>query len=553
MSGIAFASIAKQISERKPKLTYGSYDEHPILDALCAAYMRCNPTEDISWDIDTIEDATLICNKLFRWYSSRYSRYVEHDNREKEDANGKRGIGKNISYKNTYRYELLDWEKNQGHKCQYQTYYFDEPYRKSQFDKYLVNLEIPDRNEDYLGFILHVSVAFFLKPEELDRLLKQCGFQQLHIRNIHHLAIYAVLAHYQDYQGPVGEKDNPFAIVRELYTRGRDILNGELLPIETAEDGMCKDGNLLPVLVDSAEDTTRWMREYLLSKGTLKVDNYDKIVTQYKNSLTMIHKQLIDDHHMLASVFTIVNNPGSTKRGDMRYRKYVQQYTSQYSLYKFINKFCQEKSQREFEKSLFTYIDTEKKHPTREVMILLWIYAYCFAAPDVLYKADDSSINRIEKRLKTCNHKRASDVRKYFETDASAKYFSDSLPALFDVAGFIFDDKKPDYSQSGCFNGAKILALLNEILTSRYEWERLNKKRPFDYYIISILENLRIEYGSRPSRNKTAKIFYNGYEVQYNCEKSNLVPLPLYVIYAILEELSKYDASPLSCGLYEQL
>ena len=267
----------------------------------------------------------------------------------------------------------------------------------------------------------------------------------------------------------------------------------------------------------------------------------------------MIHKQLIDDHHMLASVFTIVNNPGSTKRGDMRYRKYVEQYTLQYSLYKFINQFCQEKSQREFEKSLFTYIDTEKKHPTREVMILLWIYAYCYSAPDVLYEADHSSISRIEKRLKTYNHQRANDVRKYFETDVSTKYLSDSLPALFDVAGFIFDGKKPDYGQSGCFNGAALLALLNEILTSRYEWDRLNKKRPFDYYIISILEKLRIEHESCSSRCKTAKIFYNGYEVQDNCEKSNLVPLPLYVIYAILEGISKYDSYPLSCGLYEQL
>ena len=102
MSGITFASIAKQISDAKPKLAYGSYKEHPVLCMLCKAYSRFNSVADISLRIETEGDARATCDVLYDWYRGRYLHSKDVEEIAVANAKSNNGVTKNINFKNTY-------------------------------------------------------------------------------------------------------------------------------------------------------------------------------------------------------------------------------------------------------------------------------------------------------------------------------------------------------------------------------------------------------------------------------------------------------------------
>lgn len=539
MSAVTFKMIAKSISATKPKDSYGTYDEHPILLALCDAYLRCNPSEDILLDIESEEEAIQVCGKLYGWYKNRYSRNAENGNEEKKPPKSNRGITKNVNHKNTFddtasysvRHIQEDGKKKLVKESQYKTYYFNEPYRKEQFERYLVNLEIPPRDEDYLGFILHVSVAFFLKPDELDILLKQCGFQQLHVRNIHHLAIYATLVDSWERGDYRDISYNPFAKVKELYEQAREILNDSE---ESAADHL-----------GGIKDETRWIREYLFKNGNLTTENFSNIVRGYKKSFTMTHHQILEDHHKFASLFSVIYDP-SSNLADSSWSSAAEEF----SLYRFTNRFCNShSSRRDFEKKLFDHINIEKKQPTRELMILFWIYAYCFTAITDVSITNEKTFNKIKRKLTKYNSQWSRTIADYYDNANGLAY-----GGQFDVAGFIYSGENFGITRTGCFDGSKLIAAINEILTSRYEWARLNAKRPFDYCIMNILKDLKIvAFDPNPESTTTGKIYYKGQVVENTCKRIESVPYPLCVISAILEELSSIEKYPLACKLYVQL
>ena len=194
MSSCNFSFIAKTIYEqrRNMRISYAK-SQRSLIKTLYTAYVRLVEQATTSFLIETEGDAMNACDEIYEWYSGRYV------DKKKTQI---RGISKNITYKNTYEgplsrisvYRKSDGVQKRETKDLYGTYYFNEPYEKRQFEKYLVKPETPRRNEDFLAFILHTAVAFLLKPTELDVVLKEYGFQPLHVRNIHHLAIYITLS-----------------------------------------------------------------------------------------------------------------------------------------------------------------------------------------------------------------------------------------------------------------------------------------------------------------------------------------------------------------------
>lgn len=531
MSGITFASIAKQISETKPKLTYGSYKEHPVLRALCKAYSRINSERDILQRIETEEDAKGACDILYDWYRGRYLSPKPAGETEKADAKGNNGVTKNVNFKNTYdskasytvRYvKNKDGKKIRIKETQYQKYHFDEPYDARPFRKYLTQLDIPARDEDYLGFVLHVAVAFLLKPVELDDTLKACGFQKLHVRNIHHLAIYATLADYWEKEELQSTSFNPFVRVKLLYEKAREILN---------------DNEPAAAPLDAQQDHTRWIREHLLTNRNLTIENFEDIVKQHKDSFTMLHKQILEDHHKFAALFSVIFDPGNTddELWDERVREY--------SLFHFTDSFCCPHCSRDdFEKKLYNHIDLGKKHPTRELMIIFWVYAMCFTTIAGVAIEDDKLINKIKRKLKKCDDQSSKDISDCY----------DDFSGYLDLSSFLSGRKSIVPNDN--FDGTAIVEYINVILTSRYEWASLNPQRPFDYCIINILKGLRItDFDPSPESKTIGRIIYRGMVVNNICKRVDSVPYPLCVISMILKELSKYENYPLACSLYVQL
>lgn len=530
MSNMTFAAIAKHISDTKPKSTYGSYREHPILRALCKAYSRINFVIDISQTIKTVEDAIHVCDMLYNWYKGRYPRITGAEETQEGEVNGNSGVTKNINFKNTYdsnasytvRYVNQGGKKVRIKETQYQEYHFDEPYDARPFKKYLTQLNIPARDEDYLGFILHVAVAFLLKPDELDDLMKECGFQRLHARNIHHLAIYATLADYWE-KGEIQDTSfNPFVRVKLLYERAREILN---------------DNEPAAASLNEQQDQTRWIREYLLAEGNLTIENFEDIVKRHKSSFTMLHKQILEDHHKFAALFSVIFDPGNTN--DELWEEPVREY----SLYRFTDSFCcPHSSRQDFEKKLYDHIDSGKKHPTRELMILFWVYTICFTTITNVAIEDVKLINKIKRKLKKCNQRCNKDITAYY----------DDYYGYLDLSGFLYGRDRALHN--GSFDGTALVAYINEILTSRYEWARLNPQRPFDHCILNIFDGLRITgFDPAPESRTTGRITYHGVEVTNTCKRVDSVPYPLCVLSMILKELSKYENYPLACSLYVQL
>lgn len=521
---ISFQEIAKKIYEKKPETMYGAYNKHPVLSALHKAFCRINPGDlKCLSEIITEKDAKDCCSIIALWYQRTYKRFQETDD-EKEKSG--QGTNKNINFKNTFKsskaFSTVRVKKQDGsfknvRVNQYGKYNFDRLYRKEQFLKYMVGLKCPDLTEDFLAFLLHMAVAFLLKPDELDKLLKQCGFQQLHVRNIHHLAIYATLSKYENDPDYGCENPNPFQSVRDCYESARNILN---------------EANTKGELKVFANDKTVWIRKHLMqSKRRLSVDNFDKIIKKYRDSFTMLHKQLLEDHRLLASIFAV-----DFLFDTSIYTRVRSGEESEYSLYGFIYQFCRPFSRsNKFQAELFSPVKNRDKQPTREIMILLWVYALCFASVSHV-QINDSSKNRIGRYLAEHGVSDTKINECYMES-------MEGDTGYFNISRCIFDKTPPSK-----LNGNNLYEFLNQKLMIDYEWAPLNPNRPFDYYISTILKGLKADDSS-----SNGKITFDGVEIAYTSISSESIPPLLYVICEILKEIKKYENYPLDCRLYIQL
>ena len=509
-----FSSIAKTIYEhRNLKISYAN-TQRSLIKMLYAAYIRLVDQSAMPLHIETEGDAMNVCDIIYEWYSDHY-----YDKKKPQN----RGISKNITFKNTYEsplstisvYHKVDGVQVRKTKDLYGTYYFHEPYEKRQFEKYLVKPEMPKRNEDFLAFILHTAVAFFLKPAELDAVLKEYGFQQLHVRNIHHLAIYMTLSRY--WQRPDSndfldkEKDNPFDHVKLLYDQARIIVN-EVDPVNNQRVFQT--------------DQTNWIRKQLISLGVLRHDNFLDIIKDNVGSFTMRHKTILDDHHRFAALFRyLYSQPsnGSESREEER----------EYSFYSFTKYFCCEHSEKKFREKIFDQIEKYGKHPTRELLICFWLYALCFAYVDGVY-IEDSTYKGIVRKLSHFSKQWAEEIESYFKHN------------YLNVLGFLYGKplRKKTY-----FKGEDIVDVIRDKLSTHYEWGTLDARNGFDYYIdqLKYLE-FGIDINGHPY-----DIRYCGRPVRFSISCPDTVPGAVVVIFEFFKQLKLYEEYPLECNLYEQI
>ena len=444
------------------------------------------------------------CMELYSWYAHRYGTVLKMDK-------GSQGQKRLVGFRSgEYTFNLL---------------YSDD----RQFKNYLLTGLPQSGSQDLLAFVLHTAVAFLVPLEELDAVLQRLGFHPLHVKNIHHLAIAYVLLMAENNQ--IDDTFNPFAEVERLYSLAHEILE---TPVSTEETAY-----------SFANQQTSVIREMLLQNKQLYSQNFEVLISHNRAELNMRHSMILADFHKLSAVFTHIFD---TSEDELFLDE---DFESAYSFYRFVTRFCRENlSRKKYREELTSMIDRKQKHPTRNVLILLWLYAYCFSfLPGVLISP--VTFRRITKQLRKTHPDWADDAKNYYRDD------------LFDVYGFIVG--QPNRFVPQIFRGSDFISYLNEKLLLRYGWGALNSKLPFDSYIQK-LEPLVLQIAPSFTANRCSSAEYDRNRLEGLARDVDNVPYPLVAvtqIFSCLADLhaakaaqSKYaklSPCPLKCGLYEQL
>jgi len=497
MGNLSVSELVQSWYQSKPTLLSGDLSRNKLFQMLYNAYCRRNGMDT---QYSSLADHHKACGELYRWYDNRY------------------------------RAELKMPTGSQGQKrvagLMEDDYTFDRLYCDDrQFKNYLLAPLPQSGNQDLLAFVLHTAVAFLVPLEELDEVLQDLGFHPLHVKNIHHLSIAYVLLLMENQTAD--DQCNPFSEVRRLYFKALAILE--------ESDEMEQES------YSYADQETRMIRSILLQGRRLASENFEALVARNRGELNMRHSRILSDFHRLSAVFIhIFDSSSQPEAFDFP--------EEAYSFYRFVVKLCKEKlSRKKFREQLTSMIDLNAKHPTRNVLILLWLYTYCFAFLPGVY-ISETTHRRITKQLKKTDPQWA---------DAAKAFYQDEM---FDVYGFITN--QPQRSIPQVFRGSDFFTFINEKLLLQYGWGPLNDKLPFDHYIYE-LKNLTIRmsldglcsgaaYGSRPLSAVAADV--------------DNVPFPLAAITQIYDCLAllhrqkaaqnkyeKLSPCPLKCDLYEQL
>ena len=439
------------------------------------------------------------CSRMFDWYQDRYTR-----------------LGLRKGTKGQKRYGTGDET----------TYAFDYLYCDSrQFQNYLLTDTPQGGNQDLFCFVLHTAVAFLVTPGELDQVLQKLGFHPLHVRNIHHLAVYTVLVSNQGHK-EIPPEYNPFGEVKTLYFKARGILDA--------------GGSGVPEVYLYEDRLTREIRQTLFGERGLSRGNFEAVVQNNASALNMRHSLILDDFHRLSAVYTTVFEDHPEEEEN-------------HSFYQLVNQFCTPVSRKKFREYMGSMIDNNQKHPTRQVMILLWLYDYCFSFGEGIPLSDDT-FEKIQKKLAKYNVDWAMEAKEYRSN------------LIFDTCGFINRVKKRH--GSGQFIGSDFLTFINEKLLVQYGWGRLNERLPFDYYIIR-LGSVSVTRDSRFSSENAVRIVFPSHACAGSYPADGTAPCPLVIITEILdqlkaiigeesEKLSRRKARevspyPLDCRIYEQI
>ncbi len=420
------------------------------------------------------------CITVQNWYRGRYQK------------GGHKGIDRKVVIK-----------KGSDGKNALESYKFDMPVNGDIFYSYFLSSSSGGqknlRTGDGFDLILHCAVAFWLTPAETDKLLGFYGFQGLHMRNVHHLAIYSVLS------GAVGlptedlERRNPFAEVRDIYMLLLDKLH---------EKGTIDDGTETERAAFN-KNSTRVVRNYVTSLGTLSGDYASELVARYSWFYNVQHKRLTEEYRHLIGVLVRLYAERPTPEADRKYsfRNLLQNYAKPFSgksIYNLLTK---------------TAIQPQH-HPTREMMILMWMYSFCFYfRPQV-----DASERVVDEN--------------------NAKSYYNSKDKKLNVRDYFFGTTPEHTPIKTWFSGKEFLDFINNKLSS-FSWNRLDKRNEFDR-IIMFFGDLNYAIESDAVSDMSQYVHGDGKKdlVDFRALNDRLnadVPVPLAVIFFCLEEIKKAE------------
>ncbi len=434
-------------------------------------------------------------------------------------------------------------------------YNFHIPYQKTQFMENLYgNVSVEPE------FIQHICLAFRLGVEDCNTLLRTYGHLPLHSKNIHNMAVYTVLSSAHLISG------NLLAAVKKLFFGALQVVG---------------DKKKRPVREN--KDTKALMDE-IISKGVFDSEKFMEYIKAYAPLLNWRHSAIINEHDRLASAMRFVYMPLALKPAKTVGTKEIFDWESpeeRYCLFNFLNSFCMELQSNHFVERFIGDIQNDGKkasegksgsfvgnrHPTRESMILLWLFEDFFrnSAPVPCPKRAVAVLGK-----------------EYFsgEADTEGK-------VLFDIQKYLFggigeeDTETVDitvhgavtehYKANVCFNGARTLAVINGNL-ELLEYSPLNERNAFDRLIRKLLTlKLYKTTGRNRDRYQSSAVGW-GFCSDYYCDfcgaegirlgaaeesefhdavkahEENGVPLGLGVVFAILEKLrlleeERYTAS----------
>ncbi len=521
----------RTITKSAEKAAYRDLDDNRLLEYLYDSYCRIigkNETfnERVLSSEDDVENIySAIASDLYDWYEARYSGRFGMN----KGVRGAQGL-RTISVANTYK--NIRFSKKEGKETAYGRYGFSQLYAKKQFFSKFATTSFSEKGQPYMDFILHCCVAFFVSPKKVDQLLLYYGFPQLHIRNIHHMAIYTVLSSAQSMTAAEIESFNPFADIEKLYSKARDILNDV-----SADDAGSKKDYVI------AGTKTNWIRDYLIS-SRLSINNMTQYISANKSMFTMRHSLILKDCWKYARLYTHIyyeyghRNPDGSDWSNGE---------EKYSLYEFMTKYCLSESfptPKRFNDILFREIERNQKHPSREFMIIIWLYNYCFASMSSL----EISQYTVDKLCESYQAEIDDGVVRDSAGEL-AKVKANYSNGEFSISKFIFCN-----TASQPFHGAAVVASIQNKL-NEYGLGPLNKNRVFDNYILS-LESLEIRYDNNRQKNV---VFWNRNRISEVASIHN-VPDALVVITALFDEIQEAKQTqglpyyhPLACRIYEQI
>jgi len=474
--------------------------------------------------------------ELFKWYKERY---LDKFLMPKGRSGGSRTV-------DSQKQEKPD--KKSGYR-------FDRLYEEHTFLKYLT-AEPEITGASARDFLLHVSVAFLLPPSQVDELLSFYGFLPLHVRNIHHLAIYAVL---EEMNRSGNSSENPFNDIQNLYEQACQIISGSYSERSVGENDFPMDAQMV-----LEKNSTRYIQNYLFGEHTLSKENMLCFVERNADIFDRRHHRLLAEHRKCTALFSKLYD---TKAADDWNEEPA------YNLYHFLSELCLnlgkkrspndiQKSGRRYQENLIGIVMKENRQPTREIMIILWIYSYCFQfMPDIAVPAAFAKLDPLKNYEKYVGNDEKYLFQHYpFQDYMDLVGESRANMNVLHVLRYLADrtDKASplpaDFVKEHAaldFDGTEMIAFINFKLQG-YSWSQLNRKKPFDSVILQ-LRNLKVHLSSQDSISEAV---YHGERVAWgqNMITGN-VPIPLTFITEILLSLKTEMGGefPLSCKLYEYI
>lgn len=434
------------------------------------------------------------CAKIWEWYNKKYSY---------DDMARGHGLSRSVSRTTTET-----------------DYYFDVPYKLTQFTSNLLGYKIVEGEivNQTVGqeFIKHICVAFRLDKDTCNDCLTAYGYLPLHSKNLHDLAVYSVLSTTENCEADI----NPLSLVKERYLKALDLLRGSSgmpTPHETISTSL---------LTDEIEKDKIFDEEHFLS--------YVKKNAAYLN---WRHSAILKEHSRLVKVFKYLYDK-QQKGADWSKEE------AQYSLFSFVNRFCKEIDHAHFADRLIKDVQNDGKdynranrHPTREIMIILWLYEEFFRGNPAI----------------TCPRRYARAIGSCCET--FTEYGDEKI--RFDIQKYLFGHAT---SRGGMrvtiggypctaetyFNGVNVKAMINAKLQS-YGYSILSgTSSRFDSVILRLL-TLKI-YKASPRIHNPETGSYD-YITSYYCEFGGSEPINLSECRGdMIEECETYNI-PISLAL----
>ena len=459
------------------------------------------------------------------------------------------------------------------------SYSFHFPYGRAQFEKNLI-----DADDISPEVIEHMAVAFGFSIDECNDCLRRYGYLPLHAKNIHNLAIYSVLV---TLKGNV----NKYALrlVKQRYFKACDIIK--------------KDTSSKKRESEDFKDTKLLEKEVFNKNIILDENNLFEYIRKNKAYLNWRHGALLDEHGRIIDVLLLLYVNIAQKKGSINTWKVWSDAELQYSLFSIFGEFFRKKGEHRKESGEFSWgtfkadlldrihtdgkkMSRENRHPTREVMIFLWLYVELFRGTARIPCPNDYALQFAEKYRSTVeipNNKDyiLLDIRKLlFDGDIILKemIYDPKADRLRHADAHTVSTSNNAYTV--IFDGKDCKAFINSKLMKFGYYPLSRSLSKLDSFLINIMSNIKIlrscvngEYSyflSTEEIGRPAKIYLGENVVKrlYESDDRSIrrdslkVPVPLIVFREMLQKYtstlqyrdgSRDTSTDMSFRLYEQL